>query len=186
VNRGLLDELDRRLLKPIRDSMRNMIARGVVQLVDDGKKLQMMQAGVLAGEPKDDVEHFQPYGFSSSPLPGAELVIVFVAGDRDHPIAIASSDRRYRPTGAQPGEVIVYNNAGAKATLTKDGDIHLQAAPGRQVLVDDGSGAEPLVKRSEFLAHGHATAGTGPPIGPSPVTAMPPTSFPGTTVLQGK
>jgi phage gp45-like len=69
------------------------------------------------------------------------------------------SDRRYRPTGGEPGEVTVYNNTGAKITLTKDGDI---IASPRRVVTSSSDGAAALATRREALRvpiDGHATAG---------------------------
>jgi phage baseplate assembly protein V len=129
MNRELLDAL-RHLLRPLASRVANSIARAVVQLADDGTKLQLLQLGVLAGETVDKAEHFQPYGFSSVPLPGAEAVVLFPNGDRSHPIVVAASDRRYRPTGSQPGEVTIYNNANARVILKSDGTIEIRSASG--------------------------------------------------------
>lgn len=184
MQRDVLDQL-RHLLRPLATRVANTIVRGVVQLADDSKKLQLIQLGALAGETIDNAEHFQPYGFSSVPLPGAEAVVIFPNGDRSHPIMIAGPDRRFRPTGAEPGEVVVYNNAGAKITMTKLGDIKLQAAPGRQIFADDGSGGSgPLVTQAQFLNHAHATAGTGAPS--PPVALSPSPTLTGTVVLLAK
>lgn len=176
------------ILRPLTMRVANMVSRGVVQLVNDAKKLQLVQAGALADETVEGeagAEHFQPYGFASVPLAGAECVMLFPNGDRAHPLVIATSDRRYRPTGGDPGQVTVYNNAGAKITLTKDGDILVQPASGRQVLVDDGAGGSgPLVTNAQFLNHTHATAGTGTPSPPIAVSPAP--ALTGTTVIQGK
>ena len=187
LDRDTLSQLQQ-LLQPLVTRVKSMVARGVVQLVDDAKRQQLLQFGVLDDEDVEDGEHFQPYGFSSVPLGGAEAVVVFPDGDRERPLVVVVADRRYRPTGGEPGEVTVYNHAGASVKLTKDGDIIARAAEGREVLVDDGSGdTEPLVKRSEFLAHGHATAATGPVSPPMLApTPSPPTDFPGTTVLKAK
>lgn len=46
-------------------------------------------------------------------------------------------------------------------------------------------GSNPLVLRSEFLAHTHATAATGTPSPPVPGPSGSAGSFPGTTVLKG-
>lgn len=117
----------------------NSIARGVVQRVNDAKKLQLVQLGVLDGEDIESKggggENFQAYGFTSIPLAGAEAVVVFPNGDREHPLIVAVADRRYRPTGGEPGEVTIYNHTGAKAKFTKDGDIELTPAPGRKVVI---------------------------------------------------
>lgn len=187
VDRDMLGQL-RQLLRPLATRIANTVARAVVQLADDGTKLQLLQVGVLAGETVEGAEHFQSYGFSSVPLAGAEAVVMFPGGDRAHPLVVSVSDRRHRPTGGEPGEVVVYNHVGASVKLTKDGDVVVRAAPGREVLVDDGSGAtEPLVKRSEFLAHGHATAATGPVSPPVLAPApSPPNDFPGTAALKAK
>lgn len=128
------------LLRPLATRIANIAARAVVQLVNDGSKLQQMQIGVLAGEDVDDAEHHQPYGFSSVPLVGAEAVVIFPSGDRGHPLVVSASDRRYRPTGGKPGEVVVYNHTGARITMTKDGDIEVQPAPGREVRVRSADG----------------------------------------------
>ncbi|MGN6105792.1 MAG: phage baseplate assembly protein V [Kofleriaceae bacterium] len=151
------------LLRPLRNRIANAIARSVVQLVDDGKRMQRVQLGVLAGEDVEGEgggEHFQPYGFSSVPLAGAEGVVVFPNGDRGHPLVVVVSDRRYRPTDGEPGEVTVYNHTGAKIVMTKDGDIEVQPAPGREVYVRDEDGsADRLVKKSEFDGHRHPAIG---------------------------
>lgn len=117
-----LDDL-RRLLAPVHTRIMNLVGRAVVKTVDDGKKLQELQVSVLAGEVRDEVEHFQPYGFTSVPRSGAEAVVLFVGGNREHGIAAVVSDRRYRLKDLQPGEVAVYNDAGAKIVLRDDGDI---------------------------------------------------------------
>lgn len=176
------------LLNPLRTRVANMVARGVVQLVDEAKKLQMLQLGVLDGEDVPDCEHFQPYGFASVPLEGAEAVVLFPNGDHGHPLVVATSDRRYRPTGGERGQVTLYHYTGAKVTFLKDGDIDLTPAPGREVFIrTEGGDAEPVVKQSEFLKHTHVTAGTGPPTPPTKITPgqeAPAATWPGTTVLK--
>jgi len=72
IARDMLDQM-RHLLRPIATRVVNSIARGVVQLVDDSVKMQLLQLGVLSGETIDGAERFQPYGLSSVPLPGAEV-----------------------------------------------------------------------------------------------------------------
>lgn len=133
MKRGDLEHL-RHLLRPLATRLANVIARATVQLASDGLKLQLLQLGVLAGETVDNAEHHQSYGFSSIPLAGAEAVVIFPNGDRSHPLAIAVSDRRYRPTGGQPGEVTVYNNVGSKVVMLASGDIQVTPAPGGRVI----------------------------------------------------
>jgi phage gp45-like len=140
------------LIRPLAMRLANSIVRGVVRLTDDGKKQQKLQVDGFPGGPADGAEHFHPYGFSSVPLGGAEAVVLFPNGDGSHPLIIAVSDRRYRPTGGEPGEVTVYNHTGAKAVFTKDGDIVLTPAPGRKVKLGSDAASDPPALSSELEA----------------------------------
>ena len=181
IDRETLSQLSH-LLRPLATRLANTVARAVVQLVDDDKKRQLAQLGVLAGETVDGAEHFQPYGFSSVPLAGAEAVVVFPNGDRSHPLVVATSDNRHRPTGGEPGQVTMHHYKGAKVTMLENGDIEVTPGPSGEVLVSDGTGgAEPLVKLSEFMAHGHA-AFSAPPTATTPGPPSP--DFSGSKVLK--
>lgn len=192
LTREMIDQLSH-LLRPLRTRVANTVARAVIRNVDDSTKMQLLQIEILKGEIRDGAEHVQPYGFASVPLAGADTAaVIFPNGDRSHPLVVSVADRRYRPTGGEPGQVTVYNHTGAKITLTKDGDIVATPAPGRSVLVDDGSGAAPLPTMADFngLITIMSTCGAGP------ATALPatlgnyqtahPTWPDGTTVLKGK
>lgn len=93
-------------------ALRNFLARGVVALVQAGSKLQGLQMRLTAGEVKDGMEHFEPYGFTSNPQPGAEGLAAFLNGDRSHGVVICVADRRFRLTGLQSGEVALYTDEG--------------------------------------------------------------------------
>lgn len=124
-----------RLLAPLRNRIANMVARAVVQLVDDKPRLQVLQLGVLADETRDGCERVQEYGFTSVPLPGAEAVVLFVGGRRDHGLVVGVDDRRHRLAGLKAGEVAVYNNAGASVVLKADGSIEVTGA---EVILNGG------------------------------------------------
>jgi phage baseplate assembly protein V len=93
-------------------TVKNMLARGTVVLVDALKKMQSLQLRLTAGELKDNVEHFEPYGFTSNPLSGAEVLTAFIGGDRSHAVVLVASDRRYRIQELKPGEVAIYTDEG--------------------------------------------------------------------------
>lgn len=65
----------------MRNPMAGVLARGVVVLANATRKLQSLQLRITAGEVKDDMEHLEPYGFTSCPHEGAEAVAGFI-GDR--------------------------------------------------------------------------------------------------------
>jgi len=184
-------------LEHLANRVTNGAARGVVHLVDDSGNMQIVQIGVLDGEALDGAEHFQPYGFSSVPPPadadGApECAVMFPGGDRGHPIVLAVADRRHRRTGAPAGDVAMRHFTGAIVTFTEDGDVVLRPAPGRQVLVDDGSGAAALPTMADFngivsiMNSAGAGAATNLPAAVTAYQTAHPTWPDGTKVIKGK
>ncbi len=100
-----------------------MVGRGLVTAVSDAGAIQVMQLLLLDGEPADDVERIQEYGFTSVPKAGAEVACVFVGGNRDHGLVIAVDDRRYRLVGLEGGEVAIFDDQGQKVHLTRSGIV---------------------------------------------------------------
>lgn len=112
----------RRLLAPVARRLRLLVSRGVVRAVADTPRLQTVQLDLLADESRDNVERFQNYGFTAHPHPGAEAIVVAVGGSRDHLVAIAVDDRRYRLSLAE-GEVALYDDLGHVVHLTRAGIV---------------------------------------------------------------
>lgn len=112
-----------RALSPLARGLQNLFSRGVVSAVNSALKMQTVQIQLLDGEGKDDVEHFEPYGYTSHPQVGAEQVTGFVEGDRSHGIVLIVADRRYRLVGLAPGEMAIYDDQGQKVHLTRDGIV---------------------------------------------------------------
>ncbi|HFV8820973.1 TPA: phage baseplate assembly protein V, partial [Escherichia coli] len=110
-----------RLLTPLMRRVRLMLARAVVNVINDGRKVQNLQVGLLDDEESDEVERLQNYGHFSVPLPGAEALIACVGAQRDQGIAVVVEDRRYRPTNLEPGDAGIYHHEGHRIRLTKDG-----------------------------------------------------------------
>ena len=105
--------------------MRNIVARGVVSLVQDGLKMQTNQIRLLDGEIIDSAERAQQYGFTSTPHDGAECFVVFAGADRAHPIILSVDDRRYRIKGSKPGEVVIYTDEGDTISLKRNNTIEV-------------------------------------------------------------
>jgi len=89
-----------------------LLARGTVVLANSASKLQSLQMRLTAGEVNDDMEHFEPYGFTSNPLAGAEGIATFLGGDRSHAVVLVVADRRYRLQSLAQGEVALYTDEG--------------------------------------------------------------------------
>ncbi len=182
IDRDTLAHL-RHLIRPLGTRIANAIARAVVHLADDSTKLQLLQVGALADETIDGAEHHQPYGFSSVPLAGAEAVLVFPNGDRGHPLAIAVSDRRYRPTGGQPGEVTLYTNGTPRLILKANGTIEARSASGTAVRL----GTIPDLDNLKSAIQGWTpVAGDGGAALKTALTTLFGTWPAGTTVLKGE
>jgi phage baseplate assembly protein V len=106
----------------------NMVSRFVLALANDATKMQAAQISILDSETRDDVERFQQYGFTSVPLPGAEGIVIFVGGARDHPLITNIDDRRHRMRNLEPGEVAIYTDEGDFIHIKRGGEIHVKAA----------------------------------------------------------
>lgn len=111
------------MIKALSRAITNMLSRGSVTLANAAGKMQTLQVALLSDEAKDTVEHFEPYGFTSNPHPGAEVLAAFIEGDRSHGIVIAATDRRYRVQNLLSGEVAIYDDHGAVIKLTQSGIV---------------------------------------------------------------
>lgn len=122
------------VLRTLARRIRMIAARGVVNLVNDGLKVQGMQIGVLADETAQ-VQRFQEYGFTSVPLAGAEAVMLSISGVRSHGVVIATDDGRFRLKNLAPGEVALYTDEGdtivfkrgKKIQITSGGEVDVTA-----------------------------------------------------------
>lgn len=94
--------------------------RGIVQSVVEGFIKRFSALGRL-GETFANREYFQHYGFTSRPLPGAEIIII---RQGNHYIALGSDDRRYR-LAVEDGEVALYTDEGDKIHLKRDKTIEI-------------------------------------------------------------
>lgn len=91
-------------------SIGNLLTRAVVARVGDRSKTQTLDLDLLADERADDVQHFQPHGLLSVPLPGAHSLALFLGGNRSNPVAIMAGDDRYRARNNTPGDVGLYHH----------------------------------------------------------------------------
>lgn len=186
----------RRLIDKALRRANGIVSRGVVKLTTDSGKGQTVGVTVRAGEDHDEVEHFQPFGFTSRVVGTAEALFFAIGGDRAHGIVTAVQDRarRFRgPSGAglAPGESALYGADGQRVHCKKDG--HVAAVPtgaGYVVLgADDASRFVAIAERvleelqavkSYLDGHSHAagalldgtaapcTGTTGPPTSSAP------------------
>jgi phage baseplate assembly protein V len=111
----------------------NMISRVTLTKADDKPMMQEHSIEGYGGEKMTNVEHYQKYGHTHVPHPPdpggdpqkvAEGVMVCMGGSRDHPVIIATDDRRYRVTGLQEGESMLHDDQGHQMHITRGGMTH--------------------------------------------------------------
>ncbi|AMD89812.1 phage baseplate assembly protein V [Desulfovibrio fairfieldensis] len=115
-----------RLLDPIRRRIATLVSRAVLAAVNAAPGCQTLQVTILADEPQVDVEHMEPYGFTSNPPAGAEGVILNVAGQRGAAVGLNFGNRSVRVTGLKSGEVCIFTDEGDKITLKRDRHMEVE------------------------------------------------------------
>ena len=123
----MIDQL-KKLIAPLQRRIFMAIARGIIKTTDDSTIIQKLQLSLLADEVIDKLDHIQQYGFTSVPKEGAETVALFIGGNRDHGVVIATDDRRYRKKDLENGEVALYTDEGDYIYFKRNGEIWVSAA----------------------------------------------------------
>ncbi len=118
---GPMDEL-----KVLHRRLGGMVTRGTVTNTNDSAKCQTLQVKIAGDECTQDCENFQPYGFTSQALAGAEAIVASIAGVVEHRVVLAVTDRRGRPKVAA-GESAQWDDQGQLIAIRRGG-IVLDAA----------------------------------------------------------
>jgi phage baseplate assembly protein V len=159
-----------------------MISRAIVNLVDDSTAIQLLQISLLKDETKSGVERIQQFGFSSNPKKGAESVVVFVNGNRDHALVIAVDDSRYRIKNLPEGASVQYDWDGNYIKLSKENGIEINAVSEKVTIKASGdieignTQLKTLVNesfKSIFDNHVHNVSVAGTPAAQTGITSSP-------------
>lgn len=129
LNPKALVRLFEPFLRPLRNRIMTMIARGVLLSLKDSEGIQLAKVQLLAGEIRDDLERVQNFGMTSNPPPSSELVAVFVGGNREHGFVIAAEPRDVAGTrpSVLPGETAIYSaTPGHQIKLSTGGFISIE------------------------------------------------------------
>lgn len=119
---SLVKELQRTMRK-----VRRMNQRGLLRRASYSGNTRYLQMQIEGGEPQDGLEHLEPFGFTSHPLPGAEGLVLAFNGNGSHSVVFCVGDQRYR-LKIDTGEVAIYNQHGDKVHIKKDRTIDVSAA----------------------------------------------------------
>lgn len=125
-NQQLLKAINK-LLQPIERRNKLLITRGIVKLVNSELKMQALQVKAL-GQVLDNVEHFEPYGFTSHPHENAETILASLGGHRGHTVAVCVADRNFRLKNTVQGEVAIYTDEGDVIHFKRNNIIDINSA----------------------------------------------------------
>lgn len=146
----------------LRTARRVMMALGIGRQTantNETPNTPTVQAALAAGEMKADLPIMQEYGLASRPVPGSDLVIAFIGGDRTRGVVIATGDQRGRPKDLQPGEVCLFHpSTGSRVWLKLDGSISIMPANGKTALEGDLT-ASGTITGNEVVAQGVKLSG---------------------------
>lgn len=100
-----------------------------------GKGVRRAQLRIDDAEARDDTPLLGLYGVASRPRPGADAVMLFLAGDRSRGLIIATNDARYQIELSE-GEVALHDDTGQRVHLTRDGIVINGAGRPIRILAD--------------------------------------------------
>ncbi len=158
--------------------LRLSVARGRVLRTSYETAPRSVQTKLYDGEVLDGVHVFGQYGLSSRPLEGAECVVVCVAADRSHPVAIATGDRRHPGPSLNPGDTAMFAADGPtvicrrgggleiSGNVTITGDVLVDGSVSASGELEDGDGTLGAL-RDGYNVHVHTASGA-PTSGPAP------------------
>lgn len=99
------------------------IERGTITASKNNDQLRELQVQLQDNYVQDELEHLEPYGFSSEPHcdKQTDAMIAFLGNQRGHGIVLSVTDRRYRITQMKTGEVCIYDDKKRHVYLKEDG-----------------------------------------------------------------
>jgi phage baseplate assembly protein V len=106
-------------LRAIARAVRNMVSRGKLFAAAMAPARTVIQVRILANEAKDGVELLLPYGMSALPTAG-DVLLLAVAGLRDHMVALQADDPQLRIKDLQSGEFGFRDLRGTQIVFRQD------------------------------------------------------------------
>lgn len=99
------------------------IERGTVTISKNDDELRELQVEHQSGEVRQDVEHMEPYGFSSEPYTDKKTDAITFYTDESHELGFVMcvADRRFRVKSLKTGEVVIYDDKKRHVYLKQDG-----------------------------------------------------------------
>lgn len=139
-------------MNKILNSLRLMVGRCVVMATRTENGEMLADLELIAGEKRRGVEFLQQFGFSSRPMGDVSGLALFVGGNRDNGILIATNADGKNPE-LKKGEVCLFSPHGQKILLKEDGSVEVSAAAGKVITL-----ANDVECNGNFKANGDVSA----------------------------
>lgn len=103
--------------------MEEDLIQGSITGADGTKNLRTVQITILGEEVRENLEHVEPYGFTSEPFTDGktDAIALNLNKELSHGVVIAIADRRYRIKNMEQGEVAIYDDKGRTVFLHREG-----------------------------------------------------------------
>ncbi len=103
-----------------------MLSRGTIAETKTVNGVQFVRVDLGDKEITGWMERLQVLGLTGKPSKGAQSVVGFIGGSREHPVCFALDDGRSRPAGLADDDICLYNVASpsTKIVLKANGEIH--------------------------------------------------------------
>jgi phage baseplate assembly protein V len=157
-----------------------LLSHGTVGPVTEAANVRTLQATLNGLETVDGLPVISHFGFGSSPLPGADALVLFLGGDRSKGVCVGTADQRYH-VELLAGEVVVHDGRGQSVRLSQTGivvnggGLPLKITNTPQVRMEtallevtgdvkdncDGSGETMAAQRGVYDGHVHPGVQTG-------------------------
>jgi phage gp45-like len=155
--REVIDEL-RREIRAVSDRVRQAAAN-IVWMADLTQTSADGTGDKIRGE-SDEQQHdrqlrrFETWGFRGRPVRGVLGLMLRVVGGRTQEALAGIATTSYGPTDLEEGESCQYCRAdGTRVRMTKDGDVLIDAAGARNVIINGGAsgvGADEVVTKRDL------------------------------------
>lgn len=133
MNRADLIKALRDFTAPLSRRLQLLLQRGVLDRVSYKGSVRLLQVKLPGGNVLSDIEHLEPFGFTSHAPKGAETIVLALAGNGSHSLVLLVGDRRYRMK-IDEGEAALYNQFGDRVHIKNNREIELKSAV--KVLLD--------------------------------------------------
>lgn len=171
----MLNQLER-WISPIKKALQTIVRKAIIISVDDSNDLQLITALIGKNQKITNIERLQQFGLTSVPENSSEAVILSVAGQQEHAVAVAVDSSSKRPKNLSNGDVCLYANNTTKIVLSQSGDISIETTGNINIGGTAVNGAMLDTIITKFNSHTHLSAAVGSPTS-TPATSTPSISF---------